>query len=269
MLARIGMLKWHGALKVAIDLECGSATASATHAVDVALRDHHFEEYVLHYDKALAAAFRCIGPPLPLDKMFPLETFAPPWDQPFDYYKDHNGQLDDRCRRSIVIWGAAGCGKTARACSELARPLLVNTPDDLRKIVISGPRATTHLVFDQFNPKIMFDKLVPAAMTDACINLIDSSTWHGFSARYSDIQLPPIPRIFTTNLPMTWPHSHIFPPGSTKMSRTAFFVGTLHITSMHVCLGALHHLHPKQVCNELYKLITHLNMHVCYVNTCE
>ena len=213
MLARIGMLKWHGALKVAIDLECGSASASATHAVDVALRDHHFEEYVLHYDKALAAAFRCIGSPLPLDKMFPLETFAPPWDQPFDYYKDHNGQLDDRCRRSIVICGAAGCGKTARACSELARPLLVNTPDDLRKIVISGPRATTHLVFDQFNPKIMFDKLVPAAMTDACINLIDSSTWHGFSARYSDIQLPPIPRIFTTNLPMTWPHSHIFPPG--------------------------------------------------------
>ena len=55
--------------------------------------------------------------------------------------------------RSIILYGPPGTGKTWRASAEFERPLRItgNCIETLRDVVLDGPRATTHLVFDEFD----------------------------------------------------------------------------------------------------------------------
>lgn len=92
--------------------------------------------------------------------------------------------------------------------AEFPRPVLVCTLDDLRKIVPTGDNATTHLVFDDFDCNV--ERMSP----EQVIHLLDSSMPQTIKARYHDIVVPQIPRIFTTNKTLTWPFDHIFPPGT-------------------------------------------------------
>ena len=187
---------------------------------------------MLHFDKITAAAARKIGRPLPKN-MHPLTSFVAPFDVPFDYFLDENLQVDLRARRAIVLAGKAGTGKTGRAFSEFARPLEVATVDDLRYIVWSGDRATTHLVFEEFNFEAFFDNVKVKDRVSEAIRLLDSQEQHTIKARFSDIEVPAIPRIFTTNKKMIWPHSHIFPSGSNEDEQEAIMrrFRTIHIRS--------------------------------------
>ena len=115
----------------------------------------HNEAYVLHFDKITATAVRKIGSPLPKN-MHSLDSFIPPFCVPLNFYLDENLQVDLRARRAVVLAGAAGTG---RAFSKFARPLEVATVDDLRYIVWSGDRATTHLVFEEFNFEAFIDNV--------------------------------------------------------------------------------------------------------------
>lgn len=189
------------------------ATLDSPHAVVDAIRATHIQEYILHYDRILAAAYRVMGPPLPKN-MYPLSTFRPPFNEPIDFYLDENLQHDARVMRSIVLAGEAGCGKSARAYSEFARPLSVNTVDDLRNIVLSGRHATTHLVFDEYNFDVFFTHVPVKDRVTLAINLLDCKEHHTIKARNFDIVVPPLPRFFTTNKSMQWPHCHIFPAGT-------------------------------------------------------
>ena len=183
------------------------------HAVADAIRATHTEAYIVHHDKILAAATRILGPPLPRN-MHALSTFISPFDEPLNFHLDEHLREDMRVMRSIVLAGGAGCGKSARAFSEFLRPLQVNTVDDLRNIVLTGRRATTHLVFDEFNFDIFFSHVPLKDRLTMAINLIDCAESHTLKARNTDIVVPPLPRIFTTNKQMEWPHCHIFPAGT-------------------------------------------------------
>jgi hypothetical protein len=134
---------------------------------------------------------------------YELGSFVAPWNAQFDFMTDETG-APSAARRSIVLFGPPATGKTCRALCEFGRPLLCNTIEAARNVVRAGPSATTHLVFDEAN----FLHLEP----EACINLLDSFTEHDVPARYSDVRLPAIPRIFVTNKPMRWsfPNGHIF-----------------------------------------------------------
>jgi hypothetical protein len=205
---------WGGAFTKAI------AIHDNPHAVVDAIRKTHVQEYILHYDKILAAAFRVLGPALP-NNMYPLSSFKAPFDQPTDFFLDENLKRDTRVMRSIVYSGQAGCGKSARACSEFARPLLVNTVDDLRNIVLSGKHATTHLVFDEYNFDVFFTHVPVKDRVTLAINLLDCKESHTVKARNYDIIVPPLPRFFTTNKEMIWPYCHISPPGANSEEQLA------------------------------------------------
>jgi hypothetical protein len=146
---------------------------------------------------------------------FTRDSYKPPWNQPFDLYLDQAGQPDPRCRRSIVLYGMAGSGKTSRALCEWERPLLCACIEDVREATWAGPKATTHLVFDEAD----FSNLA----AEDCINLLDSSEIHSLPARYENVKLPAIPRIFLTNRPMRWgvPRGHIFPAGASVAQNDA------------------------------------------------
>jgi hypothetical protein len=190
------------------------------HAVVDAIRKTHIQEYILHYDKLLAAAFRVLGAPLP-NNIYPLASFKSPFDQATDFFLDQDLQPDTRVMRSIVLSGQAGCGKSARACSEFARPLLVNTVDDLWNIVLSGKHTTTHLVFDEYNFDVFFTHVPVKDRVTLAINLLDCKESHTIKARNNDIVVPPLPRFFTTNKGMQWPHCHIFPAGANQEEQIA------------------------------------------------
>ena len=192
----------------------------------------HTEAYILHFDKIITAAARKIGRPLPKN-MHSLDSFIPPFDVPLNFYLDENLQVDLRARRAIVLAGAAGTRKTGRAFSEFARPLEVATVDVLRYIVWSGERATTHLVFEEFNFEAFFDNVKVKDRVSEAIRLLDSQEQHTLKARFSDIEVPAVPRIFTTNKKMLWPHSHIFPSGANEDEQDAIMrrFRTIHIRS--------------------------------------
>ena len=152
----------------------------------------HIEAYILHFDKIITASARKIGRPLPKN-MHSLDSFIPPFDVPLNFYLDENLQVDLRARRAIVLAGAAGTGKTGRAFSEFARPLEVATVDDLRYIVWSGDRATTHLVFEEFNFEAFIDNVKVkdiyrgvSELEAIDIRLLDSQEQHTLKARFSD-----------------------------------------------------------------------------------
>jgi hypothetical protein len=149
------------------------------------------------------------------DRPFTRDSFKAPWNEPFDLHLDQSGETDTRCRRSIVLYGMAGSGKTCRALCEWERPLLCKRIEAVRDAVWAGPRATTHLVFDEAD----FSDLSP----EDCINLLDYTQMHTLPARYADVNFPPIPRIFITNRPMRWgiPEGHIFPAGASADQQDA------------------------------------------------
>ena len=109
----------------------------------------------------------------------------------------------------------------------------VVTVDDLRYIVWSGERATTHLVFEEFNFEAFFDNVKVKDRVSEAIRLLDSQEQHTLKARFSDIEVPAIPRIFTTKKKMLWPHSHIFPSGANEDEQDAIMrrFRTIHIRS--------------------------------------
>jgi hypothetical protein len=80
------------------------------------VQQEHFAEWVLHYDKLLQAATRILGMHQLAVRLaliinsrcrqsYTLDTFVSPWNQPFDFFVDHNGNHDARARRAIVISG--------------------------------------------------------------------------------------------------------------------------------------------------------------------
>lgn len=154
------------------------------------------------------------------------DSFKPPWNEPFNWHLDQDGQYDPRCRRSIVLYGVAGTGKTCRALCEFERPLICHCIEDVREVIWAGPRKTTHLVFDEAD----FTKLDP----EVCINLLDSEQIHTLPARYEVVKFPPIPRVFVTNRPMRWgiDKGHIFPPGVNADQQDAILrrFKSLHVT---------------------------------------
>jgi hypothetical protein len=91
--------------------------------------------------------------------------------------------------------------------AEFERPLKINMLEDLRHIVLAGPNSTTHLVFDEFDS-------TQVKNMEVMINLLDCDEWHTIPGRYSDIRIPPLPRLFLTNKSMTWPFDHLFPSGT-------------------------------------------------------
>ena len=84
--------------------------------------------------------------------------------------------------------------------------------DCLRHIVPRGKYKSTTVVFDEFN----YRKVNTVGMSaEECIALLDMSTPATLPARYKDIVIPAgLPRIFTTNLDLMTPTTHIFPPGA-------------------------------------------------------
>lgn len=112
---------------------------------------------------------------------YDIAAFAPPWNVPFDLNVDQNGHPDFRCRRCIVISGAAGCGKTSRALAEWDKPLLCKTIEDVRDCLFAGPNKNTHVVFDEVD----FSHL----SAEDCINLLDCDRPHTLPARYEHSRL--------------------------------------------------------------------------------
>ena len=114
-------------------------------------------------------------------------------------------------------------GKTFRALAELERPLLISAScmETLRDICHSGPHATTHLVFDEFDYR-RAGKGGKVMTVNECLVLLQSELPATIQARYSPITVPPIPRIFTTNRTLAHPqHDHIFPPPETTQQADA------------------------------------------------
>jgi len=102
----------------------------------------------------------------------------------------------------IVLYGKSGAGKTEFALAHFERPLLVSEMDDLKGLTAR-------------NDGIVFDDMEFTTLSaKAVIKLLDTSYKRSIQARYRNAVIPAgLPRIFTTNLHMVYPHSHIFPPG--------------------------------------------------------
>jgi hypothetical protein len=121
--------------------------------------------------------------------------------------------------RSIILYGPAGTGKTWRASAEFERPLRItgNCIETLRDVVLDGPRATTHLVFDEFDYTVTHilrphmggpltlmypqsaGKNAKALSVEACLTLFNMQDPGTIEARYGNVYVPPLPRLFLTN----------------------------------------------------------------------
>ena len=152
---------------------------------------------------------------LPHDVFQPaeLESFVPPWNEPFNFCVDGNGELST-WPRSVVLCGPPATGKTYRALAEFARPLLVTNSclESLDAVVFEGPHATTHLVFDEFDYR-KAGKGNSELTVEECLGLIQMELPITLTVRYKTVKVPPIPRIFTTNVSMEF-HDSIFPAGA-------------------------------------------------------
>lgn len=164
--------------------------------------------------------------------------FIAPWNEPLSFLLEED---PIHTMRSIVLSGPPGCGKTQRALAEFSKPLLVTQIEDLRKITST----TTHLVFDDFDCSEMKPENV--------IHLLDCSMTQTIPARFTDISLPRLPRIFTTNKSLVWPHDHIFPPGNNlhqqnailRRIKTIFISGPLFVVTPARTRGKQPALTPK------------------------
>ena len=89
--------------------------------------------------------------------------------------------------------------------------------DALKQLITSGPYAHTHIVFDEFNFKHAGLGRKPISAEEA-LGLLCCEGKFQLRVLYGTVEIPPIPRIFTTNLdPMD-----IFPPGSSQDQTDAF-----------------------------------------------
>lgn len=152
-----------------------------------------------------------IGEP-PVVSPHPLSSFRPPWDTPFDFYVRDDG-TPSSSRMSIVLYGASNTGKTVRALAEFERPLFITNScvEQIGAAILAGPRAHTHMVFDEFHFRNAGKNGTPLTIEE-CIRLLDSEFVGQLSVRYKTITVPAIPRIFTTNLTLSCEADHIFPP---------------------------------------------------------
>lgn len=140
-----------------------------------------------------------------------VTEFIAPWNEPFNFHMDQDGN-ESPWRRSIVLYGPPRTGKTCRACAEFDRPFVVTNSnlDALKDLVRTGPHAHTHIVFDEFNFKnagLGRKELSP----EEALSLLSSEHVVQIRVLYGCATVPPIPRIFTTNLQ---PEA-IFPRGET------------------------------------------------------
>ena len=92
-------------------------------------------------------------------------------------------------RKAVVLYGKSGKAKTDFALSQGKNPLLVNTWEDLKKIVRSGPNKTDLLVFDECamlkkGPK--GEPMTPALM----IYLLDMKKSHTYDTKYHPATIP-------------------------------------------------------------------------------
>ena len=128
-------------------------------------------------------------------------TFVQPRFALSDFTMPPLSWADADCK-AVVLYGKSSAGKTEFALAHFEKPLLVCTIDDLKDLT----SVNDGIVFDDMR----FDHLAP----ETVISLLDPHYTRSIHARYRNAIIPPgIPKIFTTNLGMTWPHEHIFPAG--------------------------------------------------------
>ena len=120
---------------------------------------------------------------------FDLSSFLPPFNTAIDLFVDTNGGATQR-KKAIVLHGVPHCcskhilfallglansGKSELAEAQGPRPLVISPGcfEDLYHIVFDGPRATSHLVFDEFDSGLL--------TAEQCISLL--TTWKARSMR--------------------------------------------------------------------------------------
>ena len=98
------------------------------------------------------------------------------------------------------------------ACIGGVREAITNScVEQIGAAILAGPRAHTHMVFDEFHFRNAGKNGTPLTIEE-CIRLLDSEFVGQLSVRYKTITVPAIPRIFTTNLTLSCEADHIFPP---------------------------------------------------------
>lgn len=134
-----------------------------------------------------------------------LMANRPPKPPKFDK-SSFNMDLGDISSLAIVLHGDAGTGKTQLALAQGDAPKLIRSLDDLKSINTSH----THLVFDDMD----FGRDGLGWTGSNIIHLLDMEENSSIKCRYADATIPAgMPRLFTTNKPLTYPFGHIFPEG--------------------------------------------------------
>ena len=196
-------------------------TEVAEESVSAAMRalyEQYPDVFLLH--AATIEANLCKVAPSAVVRPVDLASFIAPWDEPLDFHVTSDGQLS-AAEVTIVFVGPTATGKTYRALAEMERPLLISNGclETLKDIVASGPHATTHLVFDEFDYRTAGKGGKPLS-TEECLGLINPEFPCTLNVRYGVIKIPALPRIFTTNRTLTQ-YDHIFPQGNNALQAAA------------------------------------------------
>ena len=187
-------------LKTKAESEGVDVTLTAEEIVSRTLREDYPEAFVSWHNQAMDTVEREM-PPKHHVPLFKLEDFLPPWNEPLDLFRDSPER-----RRCPILHGGKHLGKTELAESQGRRPVVIMGAafEALKeKIIWSGPYATTHIVFDEFDGKFLAPEQIITLLT----------TWkqRELRVRYGCVKLPAIPIYFTTNKSCSWPWDHIFP----------------------------------------------------------
>ena len=187
--------------------------AEQTSSVDAAMAALWEEDPAIYLVHAATIRSNLAGVmPHPVTRPAELDSFLPPFDEHFNFRMDTEGDVSE-WPRSIILAGRGGTGKTYRALAEYERPLLISHSnlEQLEHVVASGPYATTHIVFDEFDFR-QAGKGGVAMSPEEALSLLNWELPTSIAVRYKTLLIPAIPRIFTTNLSMDL-DSNIFPAG--------------------------------------------------------
>ena len=164
--------------------------AKSPHEAMKWLQEHEPDRFLLQGDRIRANLLTAIRPP------------EPPRYEKSSFIMD----IGDISNLAVVLAGQSGTGKTQLAMAQGSSPKLIRTIDDLKSLDGSH----SHLVFDDMD----FGPSGLGWSGGNMIHLLDMEQTSSIKCRYADAQIPAgMPRLFTTNKPMVYPHGHIFPGG--------------------------------------------------------